>query len=465
MKRFIFAGLTAVLLVSTASAQIPSADFYYTGTRKPGFAFGEIVAVNIFVWAFGHYVKDGYWTDISWKTAEINLRHGFEYDPNQFFNNFFSHPYHGNLYFNSARTNGMNFWESGAMAMAGSATWELFMESEFPAFNDWIMTTLGGITLGEGTFRFSSQVLDDRAIGWNRVWREALAFGLNPVGGFNRLVSGQMFHHGETLNYLRNPLGGYVAVGGRGTSNVTNAPNVPSKPTYELVMTYGAPYADKPTRKPFDFFTFRVWFNRGKDVTDGDATPNLIIFERGLLLGKNFSGGGGQQHLLGLFQNYDMLNNEIIKIGALSVGGTLMSRFPLGGGFDLVTMPHLGVILMGASNTEYIDPEVAALGRTYNYGWGFEGKAAALLQHQRFGELLVSYNYWGIHTVEGAAGAERLNVLDAHYKIPVWKSFGLGLEGFYYHRNADYDIYPDVTKKVYGYRGLVTYDFGELIHE
>jgi len=462
VKRLLTITVAVTGLMSTALAQMRSADYYYTGTRKPGFAVGEIIAINVLVWGYGHYVKDGYWGDISWKTAEINLRHGFEYDPNQFFNNFFSHPYHGNTYFNAARTNGMNFWESSAMTMFGSGTWELFMESEFPAFNDWVMTTLGGIALGEGTFRFASQVLDDRTTGWERVWREALGFGLNPVGGFNRLVSGQMFQHGSTLNYVRSPLNGYLAVGGRGTSNNENADKVPAKPTYELVMTYGEAFGDKGIRKPFDYFTFRVWFNRGKDVTDGDTTPNLVIFERGVLLGKNFSGSGGQRHLLSLMQSYDMLNNEIVKIGALSVGGNLMSRFPLGKDWNLVTAPLAGVIVMGASNTEYIDQEVEALGRTYNYGWGFKGAFTSLLQHRRFGELLLSYNYWGIHTVEGAAGSERLQVLDAHYKIPVWKGFGLGLEGFLYHRNANYDIYPDVTREIKGYRGLVTYDFGKL---
>jgi hypothetical protein len=270
MKRVIVILLTVIATALPAQSR-KAADYYYTGTRKPGFAFAEIVTINTFIWGWGHYVLDGYWTDISWKTAEASMRHGFEWDPNQFFNNFFSHPYHGNTYYNAARTNGMNFWESSAMAMSGSAMWEMFMESEFPAFNDWAMTTLGGIALGEGTFRFSSQVLDDRATGADRVWREALAFGLNPVGGFNRLVSGQMFKRSSTLNYMRSPMNGYVAIGGRGTSSTENAAEVPAKAVYELVMSYGEPFADEGIRKPFDYFTFRVWFNRGKDVTDGDA--------------------------------------------------------------------------------------------------------------------------------------------------------------------------------------------------
>ncbi|MGH7493984.1 MAG: DUF3943 domain-containing protein [bacterium] len=452
--------LTVGLLASSVCAQSRSTDFYYTGTKRPGFAFAEIVTINTFIWAWGHYVLDGYWTNISWKTAEESMRHGFEWDPNQFFNNFFSHPYHGNTYFNAARTNGMNFWESSAMAMAGSGMWEMFMESEFPAFNDWVMTTLGGIALGEGTFRFSSQVLDDRAAGWDRVWREALGFGLNPVGGFNRLVSGQMFRRSSTLDYMRNPINGFVAIGGRGTSNSENADKVPAKPTYELLMTYGEPFKDEGKRRPFDYFTFRVWFNRGKDVTDGDATPNLIILERGVLLGKNYSGGGGQQHLLGLMQNYDMLNNEVVKIGALSLGGALMSKFPMGGGFDLVTIPQLGVIVLGASNTEYIDPGTEEKGRTYNYSTGFKGGLVTQLHHRRYGSFLLSYNYWGLNTVEGAPGSERLHVVDAYYKIPVWKDFGLGVEGFLYHRNANYDTFPDVSKEAYGFRGMLTYDFG-----
>jgi hypothetical protein len=180
-----------------------------------------------------------------------------------------------------------------------------------------------------------------------------------------------------------------------------------------------------------------------------------------VLLGKNFSGSGGQRHLLGLMQNYDMLNNEVVKIGALSVGGALLSRFPMGGGFDLITTPQVGVIVLGASNSEYIDPEVQEKGRTYNYGTGFKGGLSLLLQHRRFGELLASYNYWALHTVEGAPGSERLHALDVSYGIPVWKKFGLGAEGFLYHRNANYDAFPDVTKDVTGFRGLIKYDFGK----
>jgi hypothetical protein len=66
--------------------------------------------------------------------------------------------------------------------------WEEFGEVWAPAPNDFFNTSLGGITLGEILFRFSSLTLDNRATGSNRVVREVGATLINPVRGFNRLV-------------------------------------------------------------------------------------------------------------------------------------------------------------------------------------------------------------------------------------------------------------------------------------
>ena len=70
--------------------------------------------------------------------------------------------------------------------------WEEFGEVWAPAPNDFFNTSLGGITLGEILFRFSSLTLDNQASGTNRVVREVGATLINPVRGFNRLVRGEM---------------------------------------------------------------------------------------------------------------------------------------------------------------------------------------------------------------------------------------------------------------------------------
>jgi hypothetical protein len=420
--------------------------------KRADFAIAEVMAVNVLVWAWGHYVLDGYWTQIGTESVELNLRHGFEWDPNQFPNNFFAHPYHGNIYFNAARTNGMNFWESAPFAFGGSLTWEMFMESEFPAYNDLVMTTTGGIALGESLFRFSELVLDDRARGGERVWREIVGTLLNPVGGFNRLIRGDMFQHKAVVNHIRNPLQGYLALGGRARVSGSGTDKDRYSPSFSFTLHYGQPFEDKDSRKPFDYFTFRFWTSRG------DTSRNMTILARGVLLGKNFQTGQNldKRHLYGLFMNYDYIKNDLFNIGGVSLTGGLMSHFPLGSGFELVTAPHLGVIIMGGGNNEYA---TSSQGRNYNYGWGFKGRADVLVRHQKFGSLYLDYNYFALYSLEGVSGVDRVHLANAVYNLPLWKNFGLGLEFTFYNRNAKYDYFPDVKKDINGARLLISYAF------
>jgi hypothetical protein len=161
-------------------------------------AAGEWTAVQVIPWAFTRFIRNGEWSHLSIDSWLTNLKFSWQWDNNDFTNNQFSHPYHGAMYFNAARTNGYNFWESAPWAFGGSLIWELFGEVWAPAPNDLANTTLGGITLGEIMFRFSSLVLNNRATGSNRVVREVAGTLINPVRGFNRLVRGEMSQVSET---------------------------------------------------------------------------------------------------------------------------------------------------------------------------------------------------------------------------------------------------------------------------
>ena len=158
----------------------------------------ELMAVQFVPWGFTKWVTHGEWSNISFRTWADNLKFRWQWDNNKFNNNQFAHPYHGSLYFNAARANGYDFWHSAPWAFGGSLMWELFGEVWAPSPNDLANTTLGGITLGEMLFRFSSLVLDNRATGGNRVVREVGAGLINPVRGFNRLVRGEVGRISET---------------------------------------------------------------------------------------------------------------------------------------------------------------------------------------------------------------------------------------------------------------------------
>jgi hypothetical protein len=98
--------LTVAIAVPAAAQFADTSDFHLrrgedslvieAPAKRWDVAALEVEALNLTVWAFGHYVLDGYWTQISLETMDINLRHGFEWDPNMFKNNFNSHPFHGN---------------------------------------------------------------------------------------------------------------------------------------------------------------------------------------------------------------------------------------------------------------------------------------------------------------------------------------------------------------------------------
>jgi hypothetical protein len=419
--------------------------------KRFGIAFAEVMASNIVAWSYSRYLReDNYSFLISWKTVEFNLRHGFEWDPNNFGTNFLNHPYQGSTYYNAARTNGFNFWESIPFTFGGSMMWEIFMESEFPSYNDIITTTWGGVALGETLFRFSEQVLDDRSRGGERFLREFGGFLINPVGGFNRLIMGEMFQHTSSVNHMRLPIQGYLALGGSGRVSGGGLEEKGNGGAFEVTMHYGRPFQAKENRKPFDYFTFRFWTSRA------DTTRNLTILSRAFLAGKNLEGKNDQKHLWGLFQHFDYIDLDVFKIGGIAFAGGILSRFPLGKGFELVTGPALGIMPLAAGDNEYV---TSYQGRNYNYGWGYKGRLDLLLRHNKFGEFFADYNYWFISTREGAPGVDRLHLLNATYKISVWRNFGLGFEYSYYLRNANYDNDPDVRREISGIRGLITYSF------
>jgi hypothetical protein len=133
-----------------------------------------VLAVNGLVYSYNRFIAKAftvvvgdtiYGAETGWEDIEKNLREGFEWDDNAFINNQFAHPYHGNLYYNAARSAGYNDWEAAPFPIAGSLMWEYIGEVCRPVLNDWINTSLGGIALGEMTYRASSLILDNQATG------------------------------------------------------------------------------------------------------------------------------------------------------------------------------------------------------------------------------------------------------------------------------------------------------------
>ncbi|MGL4481335.1 MAG: DUF3943 domain-containing protein, partial [Lactococcus garvieae] len=73
--------------------------------KRPWRAACEVVGLNIGVWAFDRYALKGDYAYIDWSTIKRNFKTGPLWDNDKFSSNLFAHPFHGSLYFNSARSN------------------------------------------------------------------------------------------------------------------------------------------------------------------------------------------------------------------------------------------------------------------------------------------------------------------------------------------------------------------------
>ncbi len=143
----------------------------------------KTVFSNITVWAWDRYVTKQHYARISWQTWKHNLHSSFAFDADTFFTNFLAHPVSRLRLFQFRQVSGHEFLGIHAVRLGGSLLWEEFGENTRPSTNDLIMTTTGGICIGEVLFRLSSQILDDTATGGKRVWREILAAIVDPTRG------------------------------------------------------------------------------------------------------------------------------------------------------------------------------------------------------------------------------------------------------------------------------------------
>lgn len=165
------------------------------GTPKlPGLqALVEDISINALVFSYDHFVQDRFWTYITNDVLKQNLTGGWVWDNDSFSGNQFAHPFHGSMFYNAAREHGLSYGVSLLYPVVGSLTWELFCETNRPAYNDLISTGIGGAAIGEVTHRVSDIFFDDTKRGAQRVIREIVGSLLNPVRGIHRMMSGEMF--------------------------------------------------------------------------------------------------------------------------------------------------------------------------------------------------------------------------------------------------------------------------------
>jgi hypothetical protein len=378
----------------------------------------EVLAINAFVWSVDRYVLNADFARTSTTTWNYNLQKGWEWDNDRFGINFVGHPYSGTLSFNAGRSNGYNYAQSFGFSVAGSLMWEYFGENTRPSFNDIINTPISGAFLGEILYRLSSNILDDRTHGVERVSREFAAALVDPVRGLNRIVQGKSFRRTNKEVYQKEPLN--ISLYG-GVHNANDG-NVPSN-LINLQFDYGNPF-EKRKRKPFDFFKLRADLNFGV----GRKTLDFVT-GYGILFGKNKQ-IGKLALLVGGFQYYDYWDNKTFELGTIGFGGGVFSKLPINKTFDLYTNVHAALVPFAGNSTQR-GPDTTQV-RDYNYGGGVEGKVETNLNIGKYVTTSMAYYYYLIHTYIGQPGNNFIGILKPRITVRLYKSINVGFEHFIY---------------------------------
>jgi hypothetical protein len=412
-------------------------EYYHAKGSRFWRTTGEMVLFNLIMTLYGKYIMNpednGF--DVTFKTIKENLKNGFEWDDNSFSANNFRHPYQGSLYFGGARSNGYDFYQSSMFAFAGSWLFEYMGEAHHPSINDWINTAVGGITLGEGLYRLSDMVLDNRATGSGRAWRELGGFALSPMRGLNRFITGEAFEvHANPPDRFPGDFGGSFRLGMRTLSEENLWTAASSKAFLAFDVTYDNPF-EVIGGEPFDHFSFgmRINFNN---------RPHGIgeIVSEGMIYGKEVNRTETTHHILGAFLHFDYIDNEAYTYGGQSLSASFLSKFKATERFRALTSMHAQYILLGAAKSDYFNLS----GREYDYGPGVGYKVGADFWLDRWEFLSLWHQGHWVRSVNGNRAQHYVNFTRAKIEFPIRGFIGAGVDYVLYIGDRNYRDFSDV---------------------
>ena len=413
------------------------------GTTHLARAVTGAVVFELIPYAVNRWVDHTEWGYTSLHSWSNNLRGGWGWDTDHFAVNQFAHPYSGNLSFNSARTNGYRFWTSAPFALAGSVAWEYFGETTRPSVNDLVNTTLGGITLGETTYRLSSLILDARATGGQRFVRELAAALVDPPRGFVRLLDGDATRvgtnpSGRTPSVVASQVElGYQRMSkGRAKSPLHG----PDQPFVYYALNYGDPMG-LDVHGPFS--SFRL------DGTFGAAAQGVLSQLRavGFLGERELHGDSSTHHRLALAMHYHYYNNAAFVSGGQGFSGVLLSRYPIGAHNTLRSEAWLTGVALAAVKSDYSAPASAIANETarnYDYGPGGGGRIQLTFDHAARSTIEASYQATWIDVVSGTARHQAYQTFETRAQTAVTRHISIGANEVVYNRTGYYAGHPTV---------------------
>jgi hypothetical protein len=379
--------------------------------RPPSFwqALSGVAAVNGLTWFYNWHVQRWAWANVGTRSWWENLQAGFAWDDDAFGANQIAHPYHGGLYFNSARASGYDFWGSTPFVAAGSLSWELFTENVRPSINDLINTTLGGIALGEVAYRMSTLLSGSSS---RTTTRQLGALLVNPLSEAQTLVHGRSQGPSAAAPQTRSTL---LAVGQRRGAGASPDGVTTSHPFVGLTFYYGNVF-DQQISRPYDAFEFRLHLSPNEHVVLTHVSVS------GMLARSTLSQSARSQLLLGLFQHYDYDDLPVTKSSSQSLSGALLYRGTLSRRLQVDFGLHAELVPLGAVSSEH----GGIRRRDYDFGPGVGGRLTGTLRHDGRELLRVDGRTVWVHSLYAADADHLTTTARLSAAIPVARMVSLG---------------------------------------
>ena len=446
--------------------------------RKSWTAAAEVAGINVFVHCFDRFVTRERFAMTTMRSIRRNLRCRFVWDNDYFSTNLIAHPYHGNLYFNAARSTGHSFWQAAPFALGGSLMWELVGEKDPPAINDVFATTMGGICIGEITYRLSDCLIDHRQRGWNRFLREAAVTLLSPMKGFNRIISGRAWRTSADEPPLR-PTRLRMRLTAEGRYLADNGDLF--KGEWQPALTFDLEYGDvldNRNNKPYDYFALNATFG---------FTGNQPLVNNVHLLGRLWSATVVETKQidseLGVYQHFNYYNSNPVKNGseltpykiseAASVGpGFVFRYYGTGALRQFEQRAFVSAVLLGGTKSDYYN----VLDRDYNMGSGYSLKTQTkatfrapismelCMEHYRFftwkgysEEDLESVDPFYLNA-QGDKGNAALTVVKTQMCFPLTAHLDVNLSNYWFFRRTHYSYHDDVRANTFEMRVGLAYE-------
>lgn len=307
---------------------------------------------------------------------------------------------------------------------------------------------------GEVTFRLSNAMLDPNSKGFERFLREFGATVVNPINGFNRLLSGETYRGYSRRNQprfrrssmlLRATTGEAIPFFVTADGDYrTRRQRLPRANT-EVLVIYGDEFK---APKPYDYFILNLGVNIVKN-------PVSTVSARAQIASTEIYHSAHQRGQLLIGQNFDYIDNGMYKLGVSGVGGGYAHIRTWGDNWYHTLHTQIGIIPLGGVSTEFFRQTQ----RDYNLGAGaFSHTRIALGQREIWHTAFVSDRYW-LHTRSGVKGDEFIGNFRFEVAHSVWKPVGVAFSLGAFDRLAktrDHGTRSEFTQEG---RLLLTYGF------